>query len=296
MCLRRSPLAWWPPQASLNTPTARSLPQAGERGEREAAFYAHIERLHGSGGGSSGEASGGGGGGCCDGERAASGAAASSSDDGLQALSRWVPRSCETGACSSGDGRRGALPVCTQQQLGARAAPIHPTTLPPPAVGTRAVSGHTYLVLEDLAGGYTLPCALDAKLGLRTWYPWAAPALIDKYRCVALVRSGAVPWPPTPWTGHTPSAPPVTPTPRKKDAATTQASLGLRLCGVKAARPDGCEWRADRHWGKGLAAADVPAALRRFADNGERGGREGMGGDRAEACACQAAVTSSTPQ
>lgn len=45
--------------------------------------------------------------------------------------------------------------------------------------------------------------------------------------------------------------------------------MGFRLCGVKATRADGGEWRGDRHWGKSLQPGDVVAALRRFASNGE---------------------------
>ena len=58
---------------------------------------------------------------------------------------------------------------------------IH-TSSPHCAVGMREVCGHPYLVLEDLAAQYTSPCVLDAKVGLRTWYPWGSQALIDKYR------------------------------------------------------------------------------------------------------------------
>lgn len=65
--------------------------------------------------------------------------------------------------------------------------PPHERSVPsdgysPHAVGTRALAGHTYLALEDAAAGYASPCVLDAKIGLRTWYPWAPPALINKYR------------------------------------------------------------------------------------------------------------------
>jgi hypothetical protein len=57
---------------------------------------------------------------------------------------------------------------------------------------------------------------------------------------------------------------------RAKDEATTQARLGFRICGVRAARVDGSVWRADRHWGKGLGPGGAVEVLRRFADNGER--------------------------
>jgi hypothetical protein len=57
-------------------------------------------------------------------------------------------------------------------------------------VGTRTVEGRRYLILEDLAAGYRLPCVLDAKVGLQTWYPWGPQALISKYRC----RGGLSTW------------------------------------------------------------------------------------------------------
>lgn len=106
---------------------------------------------------------------------------------------------------------------------------------------------------------------LDAKLGKTTAYAWAHQELRDK--CV------------------------------RKDAATTQASLGFRLCGVVCRRRSGAApattttttvWSEDRHWGKALdGAEDVRAALRRFG---------AMGGDAsaaAEAGAASAAAATS---
>jgi hypothetical protein len=77
---------------------------------------------------------------------------------------------------------------------------------------------------------------------------------------------------------HAPPHPP--PLPRSKDESSTQATLGFRICGVKVARADGREWRADRHWGKRLGRADALDALRRFADNGVcfQEGAESRGG------------------
>jgi hypothetical protein len=57
---------------------------------------------------------------------------------------------------------------------------------------------------------------------------------------------------------------------RAKDESTTQASLGLRVCGVMVAQPgSGQVWRVDRHWGKQLTPDTVGHAFTRFADNGE---------------------------
>lgn len=162
-------------------------------------------------------------------------------------------------------------------------------------VGTRSVCGVAYLVLEDLAAGYSRPAVLDAKLGLRTWYPWGPQALIDKYRSAfgegaCLVGRGTraadgcgsdeVAWfcsaferRSLPAGGPAPVPlivrPPLPPA-RLKDESTTQATLGFRLCGVKAPRLDGSVWTADRHWGKGLDRAGAADALRRFTENGWR--------------------------
>jgi hypothetical protein len=57
---------------------------------------------------------------------------------------------------------------------------------------------------------------------------------------------------------------------RAKDASTTQASLGFRVCGVRVApAASGQVWAVDRHWGKQLTAATVGQAFTRFAGNGE---------------------------
>jgi hypothetical protein len=132
--------------------------------------------------------------------------------------------------------------------------------------------------MEDLAGSYSLPCVVDAKIGLQTWYPWGSDKLIGKCRWVGWVPRAPslclinlwVYWPGL--AGVTAAiissrTQPRSPT-RTKDASTTQSLLGFRICGVKVSRSDGSEWRADRHWGKGLGRAGALEALRRFADNG----------------------------
>jgi hypothetical protein len=62
--------------------------------------------------------------------------------------------------------------------------------------------GHRLLQLEDVARRYQRPCIMDVKLGFQTWYPGADPA--HAQRC------------------------------RAKDAATTQAAMGFRICGMQA--------------------------------------------------------------
>ena len=59
----------------------------------------------------------------------------------------------------------------------------------------------TLLELEDVAKRYRHPSIIDIKLGFRTWYPTADQRYIDK--CKA------------------------------KDASTTQAALGFKICGMQ---------------------------------------------------------------
>ncbi|KAI8467791.1 MAG: hypothetical protein J3K34DRAFT_523417 [Monoraphidium minutum] len=186
------------------------LLQAGERGEREARLYAHVERLRFGGGSGGGGIEGGGG---------------------------WRED------YSSGDGGGNAAGGGDSAGGG---------------IGTRCVGGGVYLALEDAAAGYTAPCVLDAKIGHRTWYPWAAQELMEKYR--------------------------------SKDEGTTQSSLGFRLCGVKATRLGGDEWCEDRHWGKALDESGVVGALRRFTANGALQPHDVLGPAAAELRAMAAAL------
>ena len=55
--------------------------------------------------------------------------------------------------------------------------------------------------LEDVTRGYKHPSIVDIKVGLRTWYAGADPRYIE--RC------------------------------KLKDAATTQAALGFKVCGMQ---------------------------------------------------------------
>ena len=61
--------------------------------------------------------------------------------------------------------------------------------------------GRHLLELEDVAQQYHRPSIIDIKVGYQTWYPGAEEAYIQ--RCQA------------------------------KDAATTQAALGFKVCGMQ---------------------------------------------------------------
>ena len=63
------------------------------------------------------------------------------------------------------------------------------------------LNGGRFLELEDVAHGYRRPCIMDVKLGRQTWYPGADPSYIQ--RC------------------------------RARDAATMQAVVGFRICGLQ---------------------------------------------------------------
>ena len=73
------------------------------------------------------------------------------------------------------------------------------------AVGVVEMDNVTLLELEDVAKRYRHPSIIDIKLGYRTWYPTADQRYIDK--CKA------------------------------KDASTTQAALGFKICGMQVLLP-----------------------------------------------------------
>eukprot|EP00877_Chromochloris_zofingiensis_P007959 jgi/Chrzof1/3416/Cz12g24150.t1 len=117
----------------------------------------------------------------------------------------------------------------------------------PQYYGVQVISGHQYLILEDVCCHYQQPCVLDIKIGFRTWYPWASEAAQQKYR--------------------------------KKDESTTQSTLGFRICGVQVYNQQtGQVWKVDRHWGKGLTAADMVDALCKAANTGVLGPKDIFGG------------------
>lgn len=69
------------------------------------------------------------------------------------------------------------------------------------ADGVLELNGVTLLELEDVAKQYRHPSIIDIKLGFRTWYPSADQRYIDKCKV--------------------------------KDASTTQAALGFKICGMQ---------------------------------------------------------------
>lgn len=106
----------------------------------------------------------------------------------------------------------------------------------PKFYGVTRADDRTLLELEDLARWYRRPCIMDIKIGHRTWYHHAEPDYIE--RC------------------------------RRKDAATTQASLGFKICGMQVYRhARGGYWRASKRWCKTLPEALVDKALASFANN-----------------------------
>ncbi|KDD73423.1 inositol polyphosphate kinase, partial [Helicosporidium sp. ATCC 50920] len=97
--------------------------------------------------------------------------------------------------------------------------------------GTRQTGGRQLLALEDLTRGYARPCIMDAKIGFRTWYAESGDAAYVA-RC------------------------------RAKDATTTQAALGFKVCGMQVWRAGlGGYWRASKRWCKTLGRAQVDSAL-----------------------------------
>jgi inositol-polyphosphate multikinase len=100
------------------------------------------------------------------------------------------------------------------------------------------------LALEDVAAPYARPCVLDIKIGHRTWHAGCGPE--ERGRRAA------------------------------KDAASTQAALGWKVCGMQVWRggggggresgnSGGFYWRAGKDWCKALSPSTAPGALARFA-------------------------------
>ena len=85
---------------------------------------------------------------------------------------------------------------------------------------------------------------MDIKLGYRTWYAGADPAAVAKWRA--------------------------------KDARTTQATLGFKICGMQVWRtPARGYWRAGKAWCNALTPEGAAAALVAFAWGGAGGGGGG---------------------
>ncbi|CAL5229779.1 g13168 [Coccomyxa viridis] len=106
----------------------------------------------------------------------------------------------------------------------------------PTYYGVIDLRGRHLVELEDVAQQYHRPSIIDIKVGFQTWYPGAEEAYIQ--RCQA------------------------------KDAATTQAALGFKICGMQVYRA--CQmgyWRASKRWCKQLPSETVNKALAIFANN-----------------------------
>eukprot|EP00891_Asterochloris_glomerata_P004565 jgi/Astpho2/4565/Aster-00147 len=102
--------------------------------------------------------------------------------------------------------------------------------------GTVEIDGPLLLELEDVAKRYRHPSIIDIKVGFRTWYNGADQRYIEKCKL--------------------------------KDASTTQAALGFKICGMQVYRA--CQrgyWRASKRWCKQLPQDAVDKALCRFANN-----------------------------
>ncbi|KAL4424338.1 hypothetical protein ABPG75_001639 [Micractinium tetrahymenae] len=145
----------------------------------------------------------------------------------------WVPEEDEAAAweaaAQGGGAAFGSLPFSVRNAPLLRVIPKYYGTAQHP-------DGRALLELEDLASAYRHPCIVDIKVGFRTWYPGADPAYIQ--RC------------------------------RDKDASTTQAALGFKICGMQVFRHGaGGYWRASKRWCKTLPAELVDKALHSFAHN-----------------------------
>lgn len=135
---------------------------------------------------------------------------------------------------SSSSSPSGSSPIWTSMPFTVRNAPL--LRVIPKFYGVTHADGRVLLELEDLARWYRHPCIMDIKVGYRTWYSHADPDYID--RC------------------------------RRKDASTTQAALGFKICGMQVYRhARGGYWRASKRWCKTLPEVVVDKALMSFAHN-----------------------------
>lgn len=96
----------------------------------------------------------------------------------------------------------------------------------PRFLGTVEFDGRDFIVLEDVAVPYSKPCVIDIKIGFQTWYSSADENYVRRARA--------------------------------KDAATTQAALGFKICGWQVYKHNsGRFWRASKSWCKTMSQAQV---------------------------------------
>ena len=111
--------------------------------------------------------------------------------------------------------------------------------LVPRYFGQKSIMGNVYIELEDVTRDYRQPSIIDIKVGFRTWYDSADEVYIE--RC------------------------------KQKDASSTIAALGFKICGMQVYQKSRDEYaRASKQWCKRhlTGPESVREALRTFARNG----------------------------
>lgn len=142
---------------------------------------------------------------------------------------------------SRGGEQGGGGDACVREDDGAESQGDTILEFVPRFSGTIEMGGRTLLMLEDVGASYLQPCVMDIKIGHRTWYSCADERYIARARA--------------------------------KDQATTQASLGFKICGWQVYKHSkGKVCRASKSVCKTMSEGQVEDALLDFADN-ERGGR-----------------------
>lgn len=114
--------------------------------------------------------------------------------------------------------------------------------------GRETIDEQLFVVMENLVGGYTKACLMDAKIGYTTCYDWAD----DKYKAKVAV----------------------------KDVESTGPVLGYRICGLQVyQQATGEIVKPDRAWAKGLKPESIGEAFSLFANNGSLSPSDVYGGE-----------------